>query len=93
MLLFLEFEKSISHQVIKERFKIRAKSSYYQTLINLNSEYLILTQLTTISDIQLMELKRKTGNLLRLIDETGFNHAPKNILDNIQANIIFEFKA
>jgi|SRR5690554_4843335 len=84
------FDKSISHLNIHDRFKSRAKSTYYQTLSVLINEILNLKQYSSIDSMQLQELKRKISSLLRLADETGVNTQNKLILEKLQSNIIFQ---
>ena len=88
--LIQAFDKSIYHLNIKDRFKVRAKSTYYQTLSVLMTELLEFKQYSSIDNIQLKELKRKISNLLRLADETGVNTKNELILDSLQANINFQ---
>jgi len=83
------FDKSISHLNTNDRFKVRAKSIYYQTLSVLITEVLNFKQYTFISKIQLQELQRKINNLLRLADETGVNVSNEQIFNSLQSNIIF----
>lgn len=84
------FDKSISHLDVKERFKIRGKSAFYQTLTSLTREILSFKQYTTINTSQLQELKRKINNLLRLADETGVDRNNEKLLNRIQANVNFQ---
>ncbi len=88
--LIQAYDKSISHLNTDDRFKVRAKSIYYQTLSVLIPEILNFKQYTTISNIQLQELKRKINNLLRLADETGVNVSNEQIFNCLQSNIIFK---
>lgn len=85
------FDKSISHLDIKERFKMRAKSVFYQTLSSLMTEIASFKHSTTINSSELQELKKKINNLLRLADETGFDKNNEKILNRIQVNSNFQF--
>ncbi|MFC4096695.1 hypothetical protein [Euzebyella saccharophila] len=85
------FDKSLSHIDIKERFKIRAKSAFYQTLSSLMTEVTSFKQYTTINSSQLKDLKRKINNLLRLADETGIDKSNEKLLNRIQVNSNFQF--
>ena len=84
------FDKSISHLDVNVRFKIRAKSAFYQTLSSLITETLNFKQYTTISNSQLQELKRKINNLLRLADDMGTDKNNEQLLNRIQENINFQ---
>lgn len=85
--LMLLFDKKYKQLSSKQRFQIRAKSTYYQTLLRLISETNQLKSSTTIHNNQLEELRRKTNNLLRLADEMGITD--NQLLNTIQANINF----
>jgi hypothetical protein len=89
--LIQAFDKSICHLNTDDRFKVRAKSIYYQTLSILMAEILNFKQYTSISNIQLQELKRKINSLLRLADETGVGETNQQIFNCLQSNIIFQF--
>lgn len=88
--LIQAFDKSISHVDVKERFNIRGKSAFYQTLTSLKIETLSFKQYTTINTSQLQELKRKINNLLLLADETGVDRNNEKLLNRIQANVNFQ---
>lgn len=78
--LIQTFDKSICHLDVKERFKIRAKSSLYQTLSSLVKETISMKQDTNIDIPQLQELKRKIKNLIRLVEDTGFDACNEQLL-------------
>jgi len=87
--LMLLFDKKHSLLNVRQRFQIRAKSTYYQSLLSLISDVNQLKTSTTIHNNQLMELRRRTNNLLRLANEFGVND--NQLLNKIQSNINFNY--
>lgn len=85
------FDRKIQNIEIRERYKIRAKSTYYESLIILINEVNKTKKYTILSMQHLKEIKNRINNFLRLADEFGLNQQDEiNTLKGVQESVMFE---